>query len=52
MARGLDQFGWTMLIVPVLRHHYFCAHIAGWTITTVDTMKTLAFNVEETEVRI
>ena len=43
MARELDEFGWTMFAVEVLSHRYFCAGIKEWEITTVITVKTLAF---------
>ena len=52
MAGGLGRFCLTMLIVWVMRHHYFHADIVEWEIITVITVETLAFNVEIRQVRI
>ena len=49
MARELDQLFWTMFFVGVLRHHYFRADIEELGITTVVTVKTLAFDVKLVE---
>ena len=35
-----------------MNHHYFRAHMEEWEITTVVTVKTLAFDVKTLEVRI
>ena len=46
MVRELGRFCWTMLTVRGLSHHYFCADILDWKITTVVTVKTLASDVD------
>ena len=45
MVRELERFGWMMSIVRVMNHHYFRADMEEWEITTVVTVKTLAFDV-------
>ena len=51
MAREMVRFCWTTLIVWVLSHHYFRATIVEWEITTVITVKMLAFDVETLKVK-
>ena len=52
MVGELGRFSWTMLTVLVMSHHYFHADIVDWKITTVITVKMLAFDVESLQVRI
>jgi hypothetical protein len=43
LAKGLDIFGLTMLIVQVMSHPYFHAAIGKWEDTTVTTIKTRGY---------
>jgi hypothetical protein len=48
----VDRFGLTMCNVEVMSYPYFHVDILGGEITTVVTVKMLAFAVEAPEVRI
>ena len=52
MVKELGQFCLMTLTVLVPSHHYFRADILVSGLTTVITVKTLAFNVETLEVRM
>ena len=52
MAWELGRFCLMTLVVWVMSRHYFRAEVWPWDITTVITVKTLAFDVKTLEVTI
>ena len=51
LAKGLDRFGLTKLIVQVMSHRYIHAPIAKLQFTTVITLKTQGYAVVKAKIR-